>query len=82
LSADAEPSARQVAGLICQIQREKITAVFVESMSNPKLLTQLRKNAGVTVAAALSSDALSGCRKAGRNRPRTGFCSATSGLQY
>jgi zinc/manganese transport system substrate-binding protein len=65
VSTDAEPSAREVAQLIRQIQREKIKAVFVENMSNPRLLAQLSKDAGVTVAATLYSDALSSADKPG-----------------
>ncbi len=38
---------------------EKIRTVFVENMSNPKLLAQLSKDAGVTVGPALYVDALS-----------------------
>ena len=56
---DAEPSARQVAQLIRQIQREKIRAVFVENMSSPRLLAQLSKDAGVKPGPALYVDALS-----------------------
>lgn len=59
INTDSEPSARHVAGLIRQIKREKIRAVFVESMSNPKLIEQLSKDAGVRVGATLYSDALS-----------------------
>ena len=59
VSTDAEPSARHVALLIRQIKREKIKAVFVENMANPKLLAQLSKDAGVSVGADLYSDALS-----------------------
>lgn len=59
ISTDAEPSAKDVAQLIKQIQREKIKAVFVENMSNPKLLAQLARDAGVTVGPALYVDALS-----------------------
>ena len=59
LSTEAEPSAKEVAQLIRQIQREKIKAVFVENMSNPKLLSQLSKDAGVTVGPELYVDALS-----------------------
>lgn len=59
ISTEAEPSAKEVARLIKQIQKEKIKAVFVENMSNPKLLAQLSKDAGVTVGAALYVDALS-----------------------
>lgn len=65
VSSDAQPSAKQVALLIRQIQREKIRAVFVENMSDPKLLTQLSKDAGVKPGAALYSDALSGLGKPG-----------------
>ena len=59
MSTEAEPSAKQVAVLIKQIQREKIKAIFVENMSNPKLLAQLSKDAGATVGASLYADALS-----------------------
>jgi zinc/manganese transport system substrate-binding protein len=60
MNTEAEPSAKQVAVLIRQIQREKIKAIFMENMSNPKLLAQLSKDAGATVGASLYSDALSG----------------------
>lgn len=63
INTDAEPSAKQVAQLIRQIQREKIRAVFVENMSNPQLLTQLSKDTGVKVGASLYSDALSGANQ-------------------
>ncbi|WP_114974119.1 metal ABC transporter substrate-binding protein [Rhodoferax ferrireducens] len=59
VNTEAEPSAKQVAQLIKQIQREKIRAVFVENMSNPKLIDQLSKDAGATVGASLYADALS-----------------------
>ena len=65
VSTDAEPSAREVAQLIQQIQREKIRAVFIENMSNPKLLAQLAKDAGVTLGPSLYADALSGPDKPG-----------------
>ena len=60
VSTDSEPSAKEVASLIRQIKRDKVKAVFVENMSNPKLLAQLAKDAGVTVGATLYVDALSG----------------------
>jgi len=59
VNTDSEPSAKHVAELIRQIKREKIKAVFVENMSNPKLIAQLSKDAGVSVGATLYSDALS-----------------------
>ncbi len=59
-NADATPSAKHVAELIRQMKREKIRAVFVENMSNPKLIEQLSKDAGATLGGTLYSDALSG----------------------
>ena len=56
---NSEPSAKQVAQLIQQIQREKIRAVFVENMSNPRLIERLSKDAGATIGASLYADALS-----------------------
>ena len=49
-----------MAELIRQMKREKIRAVFVENMSNPKLMAQLSRDAGVSVGGTLYSDALSG----------------------
>ena len=60
VNADTEPSAKHVAELIRQMKREKIRAVFVENMSNPKLMAQLSMDAGVTLGGMLYSDALSG----------------------
>lgn len=65
VNTEAEPSAKQVAQLIRQIQREKIRAVFVENMSDPKLVAQLSKDAGAKVGATLYVDALSGPEKPG-----------------
>lgn len=65
INTDTEPSARQVAQLIKQIKQEKIKAVFVENMSNPKLLEQLSRDAGAIVGASLYSDALSGADQPG-----------------
>lgn len=59
VSTDAEPSAKAVALLIRQIKKEQIKAVFFENMSNPKVLAQLSKDAGVTVGSELYVDALS-----------------------
>jgi zinc/manganese transport system substrate-binding protein len=59
VSTDAEPSARDVARLIRQIQQEKIKAVFVENMRHSRLLAQMAQDAGVVVGATLYVDALS-----------------------
>ena len=65
INTEAEPSAKQVARLIQQIKREKIRAVFVENMSNPKFIAQLSQDAGATVGAALYADALSAADQPG-----------------
>ena len=65
VSTDAEPSAKDVAQLIRQIKREHIKAVFMENMSNQKLLAQLAKDTGVTLGARLYVDALSGPQEPG-----------------
>jgi zinc/manganese transport system substrate-binding protein len=65
VSTDSEPSAKEVANLIRQIKRDNIKAVFVENMSNPKLLAQLAKDTGVTVGPKLYVDALSGPNEPG-----------------
>jgi zinc/manganese transport system substrate-binding protein len=65
VSTEAEPSAKQVAKLIQQIKRERIRAVFVENMGNPKLIDQLSKDAGAVLGASLYSDALSTADKPG-----------------
>lgn len=60
VSTESEASARDVAKLIRQIRHERIKAVHVENMSNPKLLQQLSREAGVAMGNKLYADALSG----------------------
>ena len=59
ISTDKEPSAQQVASLIRQIKSEGIKAIFIENMSNPKLVEQIARDAGGAVGPALYVDALS-----------------------
>jgi zinc/manganese transport system substrate-binding protein len=59
LSTAQEASARDVATLIQQIRREGIRAIFIENMSNPKLIEQVAREAGGVVGPALFVDALS-----------------------
>lgn len=65
ISTEVEPSAKQVAQLIRQMQREKIRTVFLENMSNPKLIAQLSKDAGTTLGGSLYADALSSADQPG-----------------
>lgn len=59
VSTEHDASAQDVAKLIRQIKREKIKAVFIENMSNSKLLEKLAKEVGVTPSGKLYADALS-----------------------
>lgn len=58
-STDAEPSAADIANLIRQARDEKASAIFVESISNPKLVEQIASETGMVVGGQLYSDALS-----------------------
>lgn len=59
IGAEAEPSAQRVAQLIRQIRAERISAVFVESVRNPRLVQQIARETGAVVAGPLYADSLS-----------------------
>ncbi len=59
VSTEAEASAKDVARIIQQIRREKITAVFLENISDQRLIQQIAKETGATIGGTLFSDALS-----------------------
>lgn len=58
-STEQEPSAKEVGRLIRQIKKEKIPAVFLENMTNPKLIERVAAESGAKVGGELFSDALS-----------------------
>jgi zinc/manganese transport system substrate-binding protein len=60
MTTDSEPSAQAVAGLIRQIRRERIRALFLENISDPRLMQALAQETGAALGPALYSDALSG----------------------
>lgn len=59
VSTDTEASAKDVARIIRQIRAEKIPAVFVENISDKRLIQRIAKETGAKVGGALYSDALS-----------------------
>jgi len=59
LSLESEASARDVAKIIDQIRRENVTAIFLENISNPRLLRQISDETDVAIGGSLYSDALS-----------------------
>ncbi|MCY3554907.1 MAG: metal ABC transporter substrate-binding protein [Gemmatimonadetes bacterium] len=58
-STEAEPSAGDVARLIRQINRDKIPAVFIDNISDRRLLDQIVRETGAQIGGTLYSDALS-----------------------
>lgn len=59
ISTESEPSAKAVANLISLIKKENIKAIFIENISNPRLMEQVAGEAGVEIRGTLYSDALS-----------------------
>ncbi len=59
MSTESEASASDVAKIIKQIRKEKIKALFVENISDPRLMQQISKETGVNPGKELFSDALS-----------------------
>ena len=59
LSAESEASARDVAELIKQVRAEGISAVFVENVTDPRLLRQIASETGSVIGGELFPGALS-----------------------
>lgn len=59
VNTDSEASAKGVAQLVRQIKKEQIKALFVESISDPRLIAQIGRETGVKPAGELYSDSLS-----------------------
>ncbi|MGQ3000835.1 MAG: metal ABC transporter substrate-binding protein [Hydrogenophaga sp.] len=59
VSTESEASAKGVAQLVRQIRQDQIKALFVESISDPRLIEQIARETGVKPSGALYSDSLS-----------------------
>lgn len=59
VSTESEASAQGVARLVRQIRQEKVKALFVESIADPRLMEQIARETGVKPSGALFSDSLS-----------------------
>lgn len=59
VSTDAEASAAEVGRIIRQIRQERIAAVFMENISDPRLLERIRSESGAGIGGTLYSDSLS-----------------------
>jgi zinc/manganese transport system substrate-binding protein len=60
VSTESEPSARDIAGIITQIKSSKIPAVFLENISDPRLIQRIAAETGVKIGGTLYSDSLTG----------------------
>lgn len=60
ISTESEAAAADVAGLIRQIVETGASAIFAENISDTRLLEQIAREAGLSLAGTLYSDALSG----------------------
>lgn len=60
ISVEAEASAAAVARLIDEIEASHASAIFVENVSDPRLIEEIGKDTGLEAGGVLYSDALSG----------------------
>jgi zinc/manganese transport system substrate-binding protein len=58
VSTESEASARDVARIITQIKRQKIPAVFLENVSDSRLIKRIADETGAKIGGTLYSDAL------------------------
>jgi zinc/manganese transport system substrate-binding protein len=58
VSTEAEPSARDVARIITQVKKQKIPAVFLENIADPRLMERIAHESGARIGGKLYSDAL------------------------
>jgi zinc/manganese transport system substrate-binding protein len=58
VSTETEPSARDIAGIISQIKAQKIPAVFLENISDDRLIRRIAAETGSKVGGTLISDGL------------------------
>lgn len=59
MSTEAEASAADVAALIRQVKGDKASAIFVENVTDPRLVEQIASETGLKLGGTLFSDALS-----------------------
>ncbi len=58
ISSDDEPSSKKVAELIAIIRKQKVKAIFPESIENPKVMAEITRETAVKVAGKLYADGL------------------------
>lgn len=58
VSTESEPSARDIASIISQVKKQKIPAVFLENITDPRLIRRIAAETGAAVGGTLYSDSL------------------------
>ncbi|HMN70781.1 MAG TPA: metal ABC transporter substrate-binding protein [Rhodoblastus sp.] len=59
VSTEAQVSAKNVAKIIAQIKKDKFPAIFLENVSDPRLMDQIARETGARIGGTLYSDSLS-----------------------
>jgi zinc/manganese transport system substrate-binding protein len=60
VSTESEVSAQDLAAIVRQIRAEKIPAVFLENITDPRLMRQIATETGARIGGTLYSDSLTG----------------------
>jgi zinc/manganese transport system substrate-binding protein len=58
VSTESEASARDIADIITQVKNQKIPAVFLENISDPRLMRRIAAETGASIGGTLYSDSL------------------------
>ena len=58
VSSTDQPSSKKVADLIRTIKEQRVKAVFIESIENPKVLAEITKETGAKIGGSLFADGL------------------------
>jgi zinc/manganese transport system substrate-binding protein len=58
LGTASEPSATEIIRIVDQIKKNKVTAIFTENISDPRVLERIAKDSGAKVGGRLYADAL------------------------
>lgn len=67
VSTEAEASARDIARIIQAVRQNRVGAVFLENVSDPRLAKRIAAETGARMGGTLYSDALSGPQEDGAN---------------
>ncbi len=60
VSTETEPSARDVAAIIAQVRKDRIPAIFLENISDDRLVRRIAEETGAKLGGTLFSDSLTG----------------------